>query len=121
MRHFLTAAAFAMSLAAGHGTAYAHAHLRSAMPAVDGVVAAAPPELAITFTQGVEPRFSAIEVQDAAGHRVDKNDPHMAAGDNTVLLVGLQALAAGTYTVTWHATAVDTHKSEGTFKFTVKP
>lgn len=115
----LALAAFALC---GHiGAAEAHAHLRTAAPAVGGTVQASPPEVAITFTEGVEPRFSTIEVQDAAGQRVDRNDARTAPADNKVFSVGLPQLAPGTYTVVWHATAVDTHKTEGTFQFTIKP
>jgi hypothetical protein len=37
------------------------------------------------------------------------------------MLVGLPKLGAGVYTVIWHATSVDAHKTEGRFTFTVKP
>ena len=117
----LIAAAAAAALLAPAGAAHAHAHLRSASPPVDGTVPTAPPELAITYSEGVEPRFSAIEVRDAAGARVDKDDAHTAPGDNKVLVVGLRALPPGTYTVTWRATAVDTRKTDGSFRFTVEP
>jgi len=121
MRHFVTTATVAFALSGHAGAAHAHAHLRSAAPAVDGTVQASPPEVAITYTEGVEPRFSTIEVQDPAGRRVDKGNAHTAPGDNKVFSVGLPQLAPGTYTVTWHVTAVDTHKTEGKFQFTVKP
>lgn len=117
----IAAAIAAIALLANAGTAHAHAHLRSAVPAVDSTVPASPPELAITYTEGVEPRFSTIDVRDAAGARVDKADAHTAPGDNKVFSVGLAALPPGTYTVTWRVTAVDTHKTDGTFHFTVKP
>ena len=32
----------------------------------------------------------------------------------------IPALPPGTYTVIWHVTSVDTHKTKGSFKFTVK-
>jgi methionine-rich copper-binding protein CopC len=38
-----------------------------------------------------------------------------------VLAVPVKPLAAGVYTVLWHATSVDTHKTEGHFTFTVAP
>jgi len=101
------------------GAAFAHAHLKTAEPAVDSTVTTAPSEVAIVYSEGVEPRFSTIEVQDAGGKRVDKADPHTAPNDNKRLLVSLAPLATGIYTVVWHATAVDTHKTEGTFHFTV--
>ena len=117
----MTRILLATALLLAPATAFAHAHYRSSTPADGATVAAAPPELSVTYSEGVEPRFSSIEVRDAAGQRVDKNDPHTAPGDNKVFSVGLPALQPGAYTVTWHVTAVDTHKTEGTFGFTVKP
>lgn len=120
MRRFPAAIATVLALAASAGQAYAHARLRTATPAVESTVAP-PQEVAISFTEGIEPRFSTIEVKDAAGKRVDKQDAHTAPSDNKLFSVGLPQLAPGPYTVVWRVTAVDTHKTEGTFKFTVKP
>jgi copper resistance protein C len=36
-------------------------------------------------------------------------------------MVDLPRLPPGTYTVVWHVTSVDTHKTEGRFDFTVVP
>ena len=110
-----------LTLLAAGGTAWAHAHLKTATPAPDSTVQAAPDAVTISFTEGVEPRFSSIEVQDATGHRVDKGTASTAPSDNKQLSIGLQTLQPGSYKVVWHATAVDTHKTDGTFQFTVKP
>lgn len=103
----------------GAPPAFAHAFLRSAEPPVGSTVSKAPQQVRITFTEGVEPRFSAIEVQDAVGKRVDKGSVQRA-GD-AALAVALGPVPPGTYKVTWHATATDTHKTEGSFSFTVAP
>jgi len=108
-------------LLAGPGIADAHALLRTASPPVGGTVHAAPSEVAITFSEGVEPRFSTIEVRDEGGARVDKADPHNAAGGQTRLVVDLQPLKPGRYAVSWSAISVDTHHTEGKFTFTVAP
>ncbi len=100
--------------------AEAHAFLSRASPPVGSTVPA-PKAVDITFTEGVEPAFSSIIVQDAQGHRVDSGDLHAAGDDGLRLEVGLKTLAPGTYTVIWHATSVDTHKTEGQFVFTVQP
>ncbi len=122
MRNRITTPTLAvLALLAAGGTAWAHAHLRTATPAPDSTVQAAPDAVTISFTEGVEPRFSTIEVQDAAGHRVDKGTASTSPSDNKQFSIGLQTLQPGTYKVTWHATAVDTHKTDGTFQFTVKP
>jgi methionine-rich copper-binding protein CopC len=99
---------------------FAHAHLRSAAPAADSTVAT-PSEVVCHFTEALEPRYSALEVQDAGGHRVDSGNMHLAAGDPKQMLVGLPRLGPGVYTVIWHATSIDTHKTEGRFSFTVQP
>ena len=100
------------------GQALAHAHLKTATPTVGSTVQQAPTQVVIDFTEGVEPRFSSIVVQDAAGGDVSSGDAHLQGGD-THLAVGLKPLQPCSYTVVWHATAVDTHKTDGTFTFTV--
>jgi copper resistance protein C len=45
-----------------------------------------------------------------------------AAGNQAVLIVPiLKPLPAGDYKVHWQAVSVDTHHTQGTFEFTVKP
>jgi methionine-rich copper-binding protein CopC len=110
-----------LALLAGSGTAWAHAHLKTATPAPDSTVQTPPEAVTINFTEGVEPKFSSIEVQDADGHRIDKGTATTSPTDNKQFSVGLPPLQPGTYKVVWHATAVDTHKTEGMFQFTVKP
>jgi methionine-rich copper-binding protein CopC len=113
---------YAAILATGlSNTAFAHAHLTAATPPVGSTVKAAPAELAITYSESLEPKFSAIEVQDASGTRVDTGDVHTESGNGKRLVVGLKPLQPGTYKVVWHATSTDTHKSEGSYNFTVSP
>ena len=120
------ALAAALALAAGlvalPGTgARAHAFLRHASPPVGSTLATPPTQVVLDFTEKVEPRFSAIEVQDAAGARVDANDLHAAPDDARRLIIGLKPLGPGSYKVVWHITSVDTHRTEGTYGFSVKP
>ena len=100
------------------GAAFAHAHLLSVSPPADSTVTAAPGDVTIVFSEGVEPRFSTIAVTDAAGQRVDDGQPHLA-GAPTRLAVGLRPLAVGSYSVAWNATSVDTHKTDGRYQFTL--
>jgi len=99
--------------------AFAHAFLEIASPPVGASVDASPPELSIRFTEGVEPMFSKIEVDGAGGAAVATGKPHLAPDSNRRLIIDLPKLPPGTYTVIWHATSVDTHKTEGGYKFTV--
>ena len=99
----------------------AHAYLRRAEPAADSTVTAAPSKVVCEFTEALEPSFSRLEVQDAAGKRVDAGDMHLAPGDENQMVIGLGKVGPGIYTVIWHAVSVDTHRTEGRFSFTVAP
>jgi copper resistance protein C len=96
--------------------ALAHAFLDHATPLVGSTVPAAPHEVALWFTQSLEPAFSSVEVTDASGARVD--DGKAAVSGNT-MRIGLKSVAPGTYRVRWHALSVDTHTTEGSFTFHV--
>ena len=100
--------------------AFAHAFLDRASPSVGSEVSGSPPTLSLTYTEPVEPLFSAVHVTDANGARVDEGKP-VPHEDGRILQVSLKPLAPGVYTVEWHVTSVDTHKTEGHFTFTVKP
>jgi hypothetical protein len=113
-------AAIALLLAGGNA-ADAHALLRQAQPAVGATVPAAPDELLLIFSESVEPDFSHVSVTDAQGTRVDTGTVHTDPENATHLLVGVHKLAPGKYTVSWHATSTDTHKTQGSYSFTVAP
>ena len=119
MRRISLGAAFVAGGLAAAGGASAHAFLRAANPPVGGAVAVAPAEVAIDYSEGVEPRFSAIEVRDASGNRVDTGEAHTAPGNNHRLVAGLKPVGPGAYTGTWRVTSTDTHKTEGSYAFTV--
>ncbi len=103
----------------GHA-AFAHAFLDRASPAVGSEVTVSPRTLSLTYTEPVEPLFSTVQVTDDKGARMDQGKPTTRDGGR-VLQVNLKPLPPGIYTVEWHVTSVDTHKTEGHFSFTVKP
>ena len=103
------------------GVAFAHAEVKTTVPAKNGTVRPAPTEVIIDYTEGVEPKYSSIEVQDSTGARVDTGDVHGVTGNNKRLIIGLKPLSPGTYKVIWHATSTDTHKTQGSYRFTVAP
>ena len=116
----LLAATLAAPLAAmTPASAWAHAQLRAANPPAGASLQTAPSQLEITYSEAVEPSFCTIKVTNAAGAEVDKGDLHTAPGDAKRLILGLPTLPPGTYKVDWHATSVDTHKTEGSYTFTV--
>ena len=100
----------------GNVAAQAHASLDRASPQVGGTVASAPREVSLTFTQNLEAAFSSVQVTDGNGTRVDQGKPQVSG--NT-MRVGLKSLSPGTYRVRWQVLSVDTHKTEGSFTFTI--
>jgi len=96
--------------------ANAHAFLDHADPRVGSVVATAPRQLTLWFTQKLEPAFSKVSVTDSSGQRVDAGKANISG---TVMQISLRGLKAGTYRVSWHALSVDTHTTEGSFTFRV--
>jgi methionine-rich copper-binding protein CopC len=106
----------ALAAILGNVAAQSHAFLDRASPLVGSTVASAPREVSLTFTQNLEAGFSSVQVTDGNGARVDQGKAQVSG--NT-MRVGLKSLSAGTYRVRWHALSVDTHKTEGSFTFTV--
>ena len=100
--------------------AWAHAFLDHADPKVGNTVTNSPAQIKIWFTQNIEPVFSAVVVQDDKGGEVDKKDLRQDDKDKTLLIVSVPPLPDGTYTVIWHVVSVDTHRTQGRFKFTIK-
>jgi methionine-rich copper-binding protein CopC len=102
-------------------SAWAHAFLDHADPKVGSTVTDSPTVVKLWFTENLEPAFSTLTVQDAQGKQVDKKDAHLDDKNKELFIVSLPALPAGVYTVNWHVVSEDTHKTQGSFKFTIKP
>lgn len=109
----------ALVAAVVNAAAYAHTFLDHADPKVGSVVAVAPDELRIWFTQDLEPAFSTAEVLDARGKRADTGHVEVDPKERTLLRVALGKLPPGTYTVNWRVVSLDTHPTEGHFTFRV--
>lgn len=104
----------------GAATAEAHAFLDHAVPSVGSTVSAPPSVLALTFTEGVVPALSGIGLAAPGGRAVPLPKATATGADTlTVRLPG--TLAPGTYVVTWHVVSVDTHRTSGSYRFTVAP
>jgi copper resistance protein C len=121
MRTNILKIAASLAFAVAATQAFAHAQLEKATPPVGGTVASAS-EIKLEFSEGVEPRFTGLTLTGPGGASVPLGAPKVEASDQKVLIVPItKALAAGDYTVRWHAVSVDTHHTQGSFEFTVKP
>ena len=99
----------------------AHAFLERSDPPVGSKVHSVPAAVRIWFTEAIEPRFSSIQVFDATGKQVDKKDTHSDPSNRSLLQVSLPPLGPGTYKVVWRVMSLDTHVTNGDFRFQVAP
>jgi copper resistance protein C len=104
-----------LALLAGPAPVKAHARLDHAAPAAGSTVSSSPSEITLYFTEELGPKFSGAEVRSMGGARVD----HGATISGKVMRLSVRTLQPGNHTVTWHVTSVDTHKTQGSFSFTV--
>ena len=122
MSNFVRTFGIAIVVALGlTGQAFAHAHLKSAVPAVGSTVTTAPTELDLTFTEGVNLKFTGVTVTGPDKAAVATGEATLMGGDTTLTVPISGTLAAGAYTVAWHALSTDGHKTNGTYTFAVKP
>jgi copper resistance protein C len=121
MRRFLWRFVATVAVGIPAMTALAHAFLNHAVPAVDGTVATSPKEIRLTFSEGVEPRFSGIELATSDGRAIATGPAIRDPGDDKQLVLPVPQLAPGRYKVSWHVVSVDTHRTEGAYTFAVAP
>lgn len=108
-----------LGLGALINAALAHAELVTATPRVGSTVTVAPAEVRLSFSEGVEPHFSGVEVTSPDGRSVAAGRVQVQGVEMRVALV--RGLSSGIYRVTWHVVSVDTHRSQGSFTFEVRP
>ena len=105
-----------------HGAAFAHAHLKTSLPAAGATVATGASEARLQFNEAVEPALSKISVEVKGGKPVAAQPPVSDPADKATLIVKFsQPLPAGSYEVNWQVVSADTHKVKGSFSFQVRP
>jgi methionine-rich copper-binding protein CopC len=103
-------------------SALAHAHLLSSEPPANAVIAQAPQQLRLKFSEPVEKNFSRVQVQtDKELLVLPANSLQWDAAGKS-LQIQLPAHAAATsYQVQWSILAKDGHPGKGRLNFKVKP
>lgn len=87
--------------------AMAHAHLKTAVPADKAELTESPKQLALSFTESLEPSFSKEELKNADGHIIPAGKPaldpkDLDPKDKATLIVPLSTkLDKGQYEVDW--------------------
>ncbi|MFE2558740.1 copper resistance CopC/CopD family protein [Streptomyces sp. NPDC059352] len=120
-RLLILAAALLGTLLAGAAPASAHAALTGSDPKDGAVVATAPKEVNLTFSEQVAMSADSIRVLDPAGRRADTGEIRdLCSGSVVRYGVGLRAgLPDGTYTVAWQTVSADSHPIAGAFTFSI--
>ena len=114
------AALFALTMTSAPQAAEAHALLQSASPPVGGSVASSPSAIRLEFSEGVEARYSQVSVTGPAG-TVPVSRPANGGAKSTLAVKVGQKLKAGHYRVQWSVVSADTHRTQGSFSFEVRP
>ncbi|MER7314039.1 MULTISPECIES: copper resistance CopC/CopD family protein [Streptomyces] len=101
--------------------ASAHAALTGSDPQDGAVVATAPEEVALTFSEQIAVSDDSIRVLDPSGERADTGAPRELTDGGPVRYgVALHSgLPDGTYTVAWQAVSADSHPVSGAFTFSI--
>jgi copper transport protein len=103
-------------------SAAAHAYLVRTVPAASVVLNGAPPTVALTFDEAVEPKFAIVSVTSAAGTQEATSPPRRSPSNPDTLVVPVRpGLPEGWYLVYWRAISVDGHPVQGAFTFAVGP
>lgn len=120
-RLVLVVAALLGTLLATAGPASAHAALTGSNPQDGAVVATAPKDVNLTFSEQVAMSGDSIRVLDPSGKRVDTGELRdMCSG--SIIRYGVELLPGlpdGTYTVAWQTVSADSHPVAGAFTFSI--
>jgi copper transport protein len=109
------------ALLAGAGPASAHAVLTGSNPKDGAVVATAPQEVTLTFSEEIAMGDDSIRVLEPSGKRADTAEIRdLGTGGTVAYGVELHSgLPDGTYTVAWQAVSADSHPVSGAFTFAI--
>jgi methionine-rich copper-binding protein CopC len=119
-RTALAAAFIPLAITSFSPTVRAHALLQSASPSVGGSVTGSPSAIRLEFSEGVEVRYSQVSIMGPGG-TVPVSRPASGGAKSTLVVKVGQTLKPGRYRVHWSVVSIDTHKTQGSFSFEVRP
>ncbi|MFF3484828.1 copper resistance CopC/CopD family protein [Streptomyces sp. NPDC002701] len=106
------------ALLAGAVPVSAHAALTGSDPQQGAVVAEAPAQVSLTFSEQVAMSDGSVRVLDPKGERVDTGKTS-GLGGNTYAVKLHSGLPDGTFTVTYQVVSADSHPVAGAFTFSI--
>ncbi|HUR74835.1 MAG TPA: copper resistance protein CopC, partial [Sporichthya sp.] len=101
--------------------ASAHASLISTSPRPDSVLATAPSDVVLTFSDAIDLKTATVQVLEPGGAPLaGVGLPlHLGADQNTLKIALPSSLSSGTRTVLYRVVAADGHPEQGEFRFSV--
>jgi methionine-rich copper-binding protein CopC len=99
--------------------ALAHARLVETYPADGSTLSGSPEQVQLLFNEPVEAEFGPLKVYDQGGDRIDEDDGRVSPNNRKLLVIDLEELPEGSYTVDWRVTSTDGHPVSGTRRFAV--
>ena len=121
MRRGALVAIVAAAALAAPASAWAHAALLRTTPSASAVLNGAPKEVAMTYSEAVEPRFAVVSITDAAGRPVAAGPPDRSPANPDTLVTKLKPIGEGWYLVYWRVISADGHPVRGAFTFALGP
>src|ERR687887_965158 len=121
MRRGALVAAVAAAALAAPASAWAHAALLRTTPSASVVLNGPPKQVAMTYSEAVEPHFAFVSTTDAAGRRVAAGPPNRSPTNPDTLVTKLRPIGEGWYLVYWRVISADGHPVRGAFTFAVGP
>jgi copper transport protein len=106
---------------AAPASAWAHAVLLVTSPSASVTLNHPPKQVAMTYSEAVEPRFAIVSVTNAAGRRVTAGPPARSPTNPDQLITPLEPIKQGWYLVYWRVISADGHPVRGAFTFAVGP
>ncbi|MGC5399341.1 copper resistance protein CopC [Streptomyces sp. DT20] len=104
------------------GPASAHAALTGSDPQDGAVIATAPKQVTLTFSEQVAVGKGSIRILDPNGKRADTEAAPLDLHSGSTVKYGVAlhtGLPDGTYTVAWQAVSADSHPVSGAFTFSI--
>ncbi len=99
---------------------HAHANLLRSEPGANTALKTTPNEIRLWFSEPLEANFSTIELRDGTGERVLTAQTLVDTADDKQLVLPLETLPDGFYTVSWRALSkTDGHLTQGSFPIAI--
>lgn len=94
----------------------AHAYLEESFPAQETEMNESPAEIRLKFTEPINTQLSRVILEDGEGNEIEATQ---RGEEGLWLILEIPALQPNVYRVIWQVLSIDTHITDGSFRFAV--